>query len=78
MECAIYAMVQHYLWLVVFGWMVIEGIQMYMSLVKVFDNLISRYMLKYNIAAWGMLIYGSFASDFIGYHFRLAFIEHLH
>ena len=40
-------------------------------------NHISRYMLKYNIAAWGMLTYG-IASDLIGYHFRLALIEHLH
>ena len=36
--CAIYAMLQHYLWLVVFCWMIIEGIQMYLSLVQVFDS----------------------------------------
>ena len=47
-------MLQHYLWLVVFGWMVVEGVQMYLNLVKIFDAHVSHYMLKYNLAAWGM------------------------
>ena len=55
--CAIYAMLQHYLWLVVFCWMIIEGTQMYLSLVQVFDSHISRYMPKFSIAAWNMLIF---------------------
>ena len=51
---AVYAMIQHYLWLVVFVWMVVEGVQMYLSLVQVFGSHISKYMLKFNLAAWGM------------------------
>ena len=47
-------MLQHYLWLVVFMWMVLEGLQMYLSLVQVFGSHISKYMIKFNIAAWGM------------------------
>jgi len=50
--CAVYAMLQHYLWLVVFCWMVIEGFLMYLSLVQVFGSHISKYMLKFNLAAW--------------------------
>ena len=46
-------MLQHYLWLVAFLWMVIEGFVMYLSLVQVFGTHISNYMLKFNIAAWG-------------------------
>ena len=52
--CAAYTMMQHYLWLVVFGWMLVEGVQMYLNIVQVFDAHVSKYMLKYNVAAWGM------------------------
>jgi len=50
--CTVYAMLQHYFWLVVFCWMVIEGFLMYLSLVQVFGSHISKYMLKFNLAAW--------------------------
>ena len=50
-------MLQHYFWLVVFAWMFIEGLQMYLSLVQVFGAHISKYMLKFNIAAWGKYIF---------------------
>ena len=45
-------MFQHYLWLVVFMWMIIEGFVMYLALIKVFDSYVSRYILKFNLAAW--------------------------
>ena len=53
--CIIYAAIQHYLWLVVFTWMAIEGFVMYLSLVQVFGSHISKYMIKFNIIAWGEL-----------------------
>ena len=34
--------------------MVVEAVQMYLNLVQVFDAHISKYMIKYNLAAWGM------------------------
>ena len=46
-------MIQHYLWLVVFMWMAIEGFVMYLSLVRVFGDHISNYMLKFNLVTWG-------------------------
>ena len=52
--CAIYTMLQHYLWLVVFTWTIIEGYLMYISLVQVFDSHIEHYLLKFNVIAWGM------------------------
>ncbi|XP_063676040.1 uncharacterized protein LOC134812503 isoform X2 [Bolinopsis microptera] len=61
--CAVYAMIQHYLWLVVFAWMVVEGFLMYLSLVQVFGSHISKYMLKFNLAAWGIPL----PIPFIGY-----------
>ena len=54
--CTVYAMFQHYLWLVVFVWMTVEGLQMYLSLVQVFGSHISKYMIKFNLAAWGKTI----------------------
>ena len=51
--CAAYAIMQHYLWLVVFAWMVVEAVQMYLKLVQVFGAHISHYMVKFNLAAWG-------------------------
>jgi hypothetical protein len=53
--CAVYTMLQHYMWLVVFIWMAVEGLQMYLSLVQVFGSHISKYMIKFNLAAWGRL-----------------------
>ena len=61
--CAVYAMLQHYLWLVVFMWMAVEGLQMYLSLVRVFGSHISRYMLKFNLVAWGRYL-SSFTAVF--------------
>ncbi|XP_063690519.1 adhesion G-protein coupled receptor G2-like [Bolinopsis microptera] len=61
--CAVYAMIQHYLWLVVFAWMVVEGFLMYLSLVQVFGSHISKCMLKFNLAAWGIPL----PIPFIGY-----------
>merc|ERR1712003_254469 len=61
--CIAYAAIQHYLWLVVFLWMVVEGVLMYLSLVQVFGSHISKYMLKFNLAAWGIPL----PIPFIGY-----------
>ena len=55
MGCAVYTILQHYVWLVVFMWTMIEGFLMYLSLVQVFGSHISNYMLKFNLVAWGKL-----------------------
>ncbi|XP_063693507.1 uncharacterized protein LOC134825280 [Bolinopsis microptera] len=54
--CAVYTMLQHYMWLVVFMWTMIEGFLMYLSLVQVFGSHISNYMLKFNLVAYGVPI----------------------
>ena len=43
---------------------------MYLSLVQVFDNHISKYMLKYNTAAWGMINHCDYFSNFTHYHLK--------
>lgn len=79
-SCVVYAMLQHYLWLVVFCWMVIEGFLMYLSLVQVFGSHISKYMLKFNLAAWGIPIPFPFIGYFVFtkkyYVGTLEFVEH--
>ncbi|XP_030009686.1 adhesion G-protein coupled receptor G2 isoform X3 [Sphaeramia orbicularis] len=44
----------HYFLLVAFTWMGLEAVHMYLALVKVFNSYISRYMLKFSIAGWGI------------------------
>ncbi|XP_040006723.1 adhesion G-protein coupled receptor G2 isoform X2 [Xiphias gladius] len=44
----------HYFLLVSFTWMGLEAVHMYLALVKVFNSYISRYMLKFSLAGWGI------------------------
>ncbi|PWA23033.1 hypothetical protein CCH79_00001915, partial [Gambusia affinis] len=44
----------HYFLLVSFTWMGLEGIHMYYALVKVFNDNISHYMLKFSLVGWGV------------------------
>ncbi|KAM6911594.1 adhesion G-protein coupled receptor G2-like [Lycodopsis pacificus] len=44
----------HYFLLVTFTWMGLEAVHMYLALVKVFNNHISRYMLKFSLIGWGV------------------------
>ncbi|XP_055004810.1 adhesion G-protein coupled receptor G2 isoform X2 [Boleophthalmus pectinirostris] len=44
----------HYFLLVAFTWMGLEAVHMYIALVKVFNSYISRYMLKFSLAGWGI------------------------
>ncbi|KAK7091735.1 adhesion G-protein coupled receptor G2-like [Littorina saxatilis] len=53
-SCVLVAALLHYLILVSFMWMVIEGILQYLLLVKVMVTKFSRYMLKTALPAWGL------------------------
>lgn len=44
----------HYFLLVVFTWMGLEGVHMYMAIVKVFNNYTQHYMLKFSLVGWGV------------------------
>ncbi|XP_030838654.1 adhesion G protein-coupled receptor L3 [Strongylocentrotus purpuratus] len=50
--CTIVAALLHYLYLAVFGWMLIEGIHLYLMLVKVFGSEGSKQMY-YLVIGWG-------------------------
>ncbi|MED6244144.1 hypothetical protein ATANTOWER_024474 [Ataeniobius toweri] len=44
----------HYFLLASFTWMGLEGVHMYYALVKVFNDNISHYMLKFSLVGWGV------------------------
>uniref|UniRef100_A0A7N6A8L7 Adhesion G-protein coupled receptor G2 n=1 Tax=Anabas testudineus TaxID=64144 RepID=A0A7N6A8L7_ANATE len=44
----------HYFLLVSFTWMGLEAVHMYNAIVKVFNNHMSHYMLKFSLAGWGI------------------------
>ncbi|XP_051738532.1 adhesion G-protein coupled receptor G2 isoform X7 [Ctenopharyngodon idella] len=52
--CISTAFFLHYFLLVSFTWMGLEALHMYLAIVKVFNNYMSRYMLKFSLAGWGL------------------------
>nr|XP_054594643.1 adhesion G-protein coupled receptor G2 isoform X2 [Nothobranchius furzeri] len=44
----------HYSLLATFSWMALEGLHLYLLLVKVFNIYISRYLLKVSMVGWGV------------------------
>ncbi|XP_063695070.1 adhesion G-protein coupled receptor G7-like isoform X2 [Bolinopsis microptera] len=53
--CVIVAFLMNYFWLCQMAWMVCEALVMYRALVSaVMDSHIHRYMLKFNLACWGI------------------------
>lgn len=54
--CIATAWFLHYFLLVSFTWMGLEAVHMYNAIVKVFNNHMSRYMLKFSLAGWGIPI----------------------
>lgn len=51
--CISTAFFLHYFLLCAFTWMGLEAVHMYIALVKVFNNYISRFMLKFSLVGWG-------------------------
>ncbi|XP_069746020.1 adhesion G-protein coupled receptor G2-like isoform X18 [Narcine bancroftii] len=54
--CIAVAVLLHYFLLVSFTWMSLEAFHMYLSLVKVFNTYVRRYILKFCIIGWGIPI----------------------
>ncbi|XP_062377382.1 adhesion G-protein coupled receptor G4 isoform X2 [Sardina pilchardus] len=52
--CISTAFFLHYFLLVSFTWMGLEAMHMYLAIVKVFNNYMSRYMLKFSLMGWGI------------------------
>ncbi|XP_030623428.1 adhesion G-protein coupled receptor G2 [Chanos chanos] len=52
--CISTAFFLHYFLLVSFTWMGLEALHMYLAIVKVFNNYMSRYMIKFSLVGWGI------------------------
>ncbi|KAI5091997.1 adhesion G-protein coupled receptor G2, partial [Silurus meridionalis] len=52
--CISTAFFLHYFLLASFTWMGLESLHLYLSIVKVFKNFVSHYMLKFSLAGWGI------------------------
>ncbi|XP_073686813.1 adhesion G-protein coupled receptor G2 [Garra rufa] len=52
--CISTAFFLHYFLLVSFTWMGLEALHMYLAIVKVFNNFMSKYMLKFSLVGWGI------------------------
>ncbi|XP_038144277.1 adhesion G-protein coupled receptor G2-like [Cyprinodon tularosa] len=52
--CEFLAAVMHYSLLSCFTWMAIEGLHLYLMLIKVFNTYYKRYLLKLSLAGWGI------------------------
>ncbi|KAL7840656.1 hypothetical protein AOLI_G00259790 [Acnodon oligacanthus] len=52
--CISTAFFLHYFLLASFTWMGLEALHLYLAIVKVFNNCMSRYILKFALAGWGV------------------------
>ena len=62
--CQSIAVVLHYSFLVTFMWMLMEGVVLYVALVKVFVTKPRRYIISFTVISYGQsshLIYGIYS-----------------
>ncbi|KAM7423607.1 hypothetical protein PAMA_000117 [Pampus argenteus] len=52
--CLYMALLLHYSLLATFSWMAVEGVHLYLLLVKVFNIYIRKYILKLSLVGWGI------------------------
>ena len=55
--CVIVGFVIHYFLLVSMAWMLVEGVNMYLLFVKVYNVSVSNFMLKASLCAWGKILH---------------------
>ncbi|XP_026234270.1 adhesion G-protein coupled receptor G5-like [Anabas testudineus] len=53
-HCLYMALALHYSLLATFSWMALEGVHLYILLVRVFNIYIRRYLLKLSVVGWGI------------------------
>ena len=53
-HCQVIAVLLHYFFLVSFMWMLMEGVVLYVALVRVFVKHKKRYMVAFTVASYGL------------------------
>ena len=67
-HCKVIAVFLHYFFLVSFMWMLMEGVFLYVILVRVFDENKKRYALPFTLASYGVpLLYLGFLALPLGF-----------
>ena len=54
--CSVFAVVLHYMFIVVFMWMLMEGVVMYIVLVKVFVHKQGLYIATFTVISYGVCV----------------------
>uniref|UniRef100_A0A3Q2DA16 G-protein coupled receptors family 2 profile 2 domain-containing protein n=1 Tax=Cyprinodon variegatus TaxID=28743 RepID=A0A3Q2DA16_CYPVA len=72
--CEFLAAVMHYSLLSCFTWMAIEGLHLYLMLIKVFNTYYKRYLLKLSLAGWCWITDDTFFYSVNIVYFALVFI----
>ncbi len=69
-HCQVVAVLLHYFFLVSFMWMLMEGVFLYLALVKVFITTTKKYLIIFTVASYGLpLLYMGLVSLPLGYGF---------
>ena len=67
-HCQIIAVLLHYFWLVSFMWMLMEGVFLYIVLVKVFVKNKKYYIIAFTVTSYGLpLLYMGFLTLPLGF-----------
>ena len=74
--CCLVTVIQHYLHTSLFTWMLVEGINLYIKLVKVFP--VSKPYLSYLMMGWGLYLYISTIRPLIAEFFSRRFHKWKH
>ena len=67
-HCQVIAVLLHYFFLVAFMWMLMEGVFLYLALVKVFITNTKRYIIVFTVVSYGLpLLYLGMVTIPLGY-----------
>ena len=63
-QCQVFSVLTHYFVLASFFWMGVEGVNIYLCVVKVINGKISKFVWKASAVAWGKSVYLTFYCAF--------------
>jgi len=74
--CQVVAVLLHYFFLVTFMWMLMEGVVLYVALVRVFVEHKTRYIIVYTAISYGELsVFQTFHPKILSCSFREKFLK---